>query len=78
VGRRLKYSLGGFAAGVLLALTVSLIFDMPPRWTGPFAVFLGNTSGMLLVGWAERKSKVATGAALARPITLFRAEDPKA
>jgi hypothetical protein len=74
----LKYMLGGFAVGGLLVLAVSLTFHTRSGWVGPFSIFVGNTAGALLLGWAERKGKVATGADLARPITLFRPEDHKA
>jgi hypothetical protein len=78
MGRRLKYMLGGFAVGGLLGLSVSLTFHMLSGWAGPFSIFVGNTTGALLLGWAERKGKVAIGADLSRPITLFRPEDHKA
>ena len=74
MGRRFAYWLLGFALGACLFALALLIFPKHVRdsfdlWITFFNV--GNCCGLSIVGLAERRGKVQSGAELRKPLTLF-------
>ena len=69
MGKRLAYGLiGGWSIAAPLML---LIWALTGKFNIMSLALLGNSFGLLIVGWAERRGKVQSIEQLNRPLTLF-------
>jgi hypothetical protein len=69
VGKRFAYGfIGGWSVAALLML---LIWALTGKFNILSLALFGNTFGIWIVGWAERRGKVESIEQLHRPLTLF-------